>query len=312
MRLREFHRSDGKAFFALLKIGFPEEERMLGTRPEGLERLLRRLYRLDIRLLLGILRAFRRSPFHLYVLDDGGRLAGVTMLSFAARAGYLSTVVIDPAYRRRGLARRLIEAARAEAARRGKPYVVLTVLEANAPARALYATAGYEELKRERFVVHDAPGSIPAGPASPSIRPFERSDAEPLAAIANRTSPGRVRDVLPLRGRDLLSGGWANRMMEAETASWVVDRGRGPEAYLGASASPLTEAGHLATLIVGESVGPSLAGELVRTAGTWLAARRCPRLVTSVAEEHLAARAALEEVGFRDDIAHLTLYRPSG
>lgn len=311
MRLREFRRADSPALFPLLREGFPEEERILGTRPEGVDRLIRRLYRADFRLVLGLLRAFRRSPFHLYVMDEGGRLAGTTLLSFAARAGYLSMVVVVPEHRRRGLARQLIEAARRAAAGRGKPYVVLQVLAANAPARALYAAAGYRELDRQRFVVHDAPSSLVAGSARRSVRPFERSDAEAVAAVANRTRPERVREVLPVRARDLASGGWADRLMEAESAAWVVDRGRGPEAYVAASASPLTEAGHLGRLIVDASAEPALAAELVRTAGAWVAARGSPRLVTSVAEDDRAARTALTEAGFRDDIEHFTLYRTS-
>jgi hypothetical protein len=244
-------------------------------------------------------------------MDDGGRLAATAMLSFVARAGYLSTVVVAPEYRRRGLARQLIERARQGTARRGKPYVVLQVLTANAPARALYAAAGYRELDRQRYVVHEAPPSIAHGPAGESVRPFYRSDAEAVAAVANRTNPELVREVLPVRGRDLTSGGWADRLMEAESAAWVIDRGHGPEAYVAASASPLTEAGHLSRLIVDGSVDPALAAELVRTAGAWVAARGSPRIVTSVAEGQAAARSALAEVGFHDVLEHLTLYRPS-
>jgi len=310
-KLRELRRTDSPALYPLLKDGFPEEERILGTRPEGVDRLIRRLYRTDVRVLLGLLRGFHRSPFHLYVMDDGGRIVGTTLLSFAARAGYLSIVVVAPEYRRRGLARQLIEAARQAAARRGKPYVVLQVLAANAPARALYETAGYRELDHQRFVVHDRPASIATGSAGASVRPFARPDTDAVAKLANRTNAELVREVLPVRARDFASRGFADRLMEAETAAWVVDRGRGPEAYVAASASPLTEAGHLSRLIVGASVEPELAAGLVRTAGAWIAARGSPRIVTSVAEADGAARAALAEVGFRDDIEHLTLYRPS-
>jgi ribosomal protein S18 acetylase RimI-like enzyme len=311
VKLREFRRSDGPTFFALLKSQFPEEEQMLGMRPEGFEAVVRRLYRADLRFFLGLLRAFHRSPFHLYVLEEGGAVAGLTLLSFTGRAGFLSSVVVAPEYRRRGLARQLIEAARAEAVRRNKPYVVLRVLAANAPARALYESAGYRTLDHQTFAVHDRPEAF-AGLTSPgSIRPYRRSDGEALAALANRTNSPQVREVLPVAARDLVAERWADRLFEAQSAAWVIDRGRGPEGHLSASASPVTEAAHLSVPLVGESVEPALALDLVRAAGAWLASRRPARLVTSVPEENRRGHAALAEAGFRDSIDHYTLYRSS-
>ena len=311
MKLREFRRSDGPRLFALLKTEFPEEEAMLGMRPEGFERILRRLYRADTRILLGLLRAVHRSPFHLYVVEEAGTIAAMTMLSFAARAGFLSTVVVAPEFRRRGYARQLIELARAEAARRGRPYVALRVLAANAPARTLYASAGYEPLEQESFFVLEGPIAFAADRVPGSIRPYRRSDAGPLAELANRTAPEKVREVLPLHARSLSGNRWADRIFSAETGAWVVDRGQGAEAYLSATSTPTTEAAHLSTPIASGSVAPELLLGLVRTAGVWLAARRPARIVTSVPESGVPARRALEEAGFRETMGHLTLFRSS-
>jgi ribosomal protein S18 acetylase RimI-like enzyme len=311
MRLREFRRADAPRFFELLKSEFPEEEAMLGMRPEGFEAIVRRLYRPDTRIVLGLLRALRRSPFHLYVVEDGGAIAATTMLSFAPRAGFLSTVVVAPGFRRRGYARQLIDAARREAARRRRPYVVLRVLEANAPALALYTSAGYRRLDRQSFVVHDAPGAFAGTPAAPAIRPFRRADAAPLAELANRENPPPVREALPVRPRDLIGSTLADRLFSAETAAWVVDRGRGPEAHVAATSTPATEAAHLSAPIVGPTVEPEVALALVRTAGAWLAARQPLRIVTGVADDHLPARRALEEAGFHGAMAYFTLYRAS-
>ena len=312
MKLREFRRTDGPRLFGLLKTEFPQEEAMLGMRPEGFETVVRRLFRVDARLLLGLLRGLRRSPFHLYVIEDGGTIAATTLLSFTPAAGFLSTVIVAPEFRRRGFARQLLEVARQETARRRRPYLALRVLSSNAAARTLYTSAGYGELERQRFAVHEDPSSFREGPAAGGVRPFVRADAAPLAELANRLSPEKVREVLPVRPRDLGGRTWADRVFEAESAAWVVDRGHGPEAYVSASATPTTAAAHLGTPLVGESVEPSRAADLVRTACSWLAARTPVRLVTTVPEDRLRARRALEEVGFHDAIPHLTLYRPSG
>ncbi len=312
MKLREFRRSDGERFFQLLKSQFPEEEAILGTRPEGFERLLRRLYRPDLRLVLGVLAAVHRSPFHLYIAEEDGTIAASALLAFAPRAGYLSTVVVAPEYRRRGFAKALVERAHRDSARRGRPYVALSVVETNTPARTLYEALGYRSLERQLFVVHDGPTSIPAPTASGSVRPFRRSDAEPLVQIAARTTPPQVWDVLPRRARDIGAGNWADRLFQAEVGAWVVDRGRGAEAFVQASVSPLTDAAHLSSPILGEELPAPLVHELLATASSWLAVRRAPRAVVTVAESSDAARQALKEVGFHDALRLFTLYRPIG
>jgi ribosomal protein S18 acetylase RimI-like enzyme len=311
MTLREFRRADAGSLFALLKTEFPEEEAMLGMRAEGFEAVIRRLFRPDFRLFVGLLRAVGRAPYRLYVADEGGAIAGTTLLTFAARAGFLSTVVVAPPFRRRGIARALIEAARRATARRKLPYVALRVLAENAPARALYAAAGYLELDRQRYVVHEAPAAIGPAPASPSIRPFRPSDAAPLAALANRQLSATAREVLPVRPADFRSGRWADRLFDARTAAWVVDRGHGPEAHLAATSTPTTEAAHLSAPLLGASVEPPLAAALVRTASAWAAAHRPLRIVTSVVDGQAPVHAALEQEGFHDAIAYFTLYRPS-
>ncbi|HTT17069.1 MAG TPA: GNAT family N-acetyltransferase [Thermoplasmata archaeon] len=311
MKVREFRRTDAPALFALMKTEFPEEEAVLGMRAEGFSEVIRRLYRADLRVFLGLARLVGRSPFHLYVLEQDGALAGTTLLSFARRAGFLSNVVVAPEFRRRGIARRLIETARATAARRRKPYVVLRVLSANTPARTLYLSAGYEVLDHQAYVVHDRPAAFAPAPTPAGIRPFERRDAPALSAIATATLPSKVRDVLPFEPRELTGISWVDRLFRAETAGWVVDRGHGPEAHVSATSTPTTEAAHLSSPIVAEGLEPALVAELIRVAGRWLGARAPARILSSVAEYNLRGRRALEEVGFHDAFPLDTLYRPS-
>jgi len=82
VRLREFRRADAPRLFELMKSQFPEEEAVLGTRPDGFAAIVRRLYRADLRLLLGFLRLVRRAPFRLFVIEEDGGIVGTTLLSF--------------------------------------------------------------------------------------------------------------------------------------------------------------------------------------------------------------------------------------
>lgn len=57
--------------------------------------------------------------------------------------GFVAYMAVDPNARRQGIARALLGAAEAAARERKLPHVALMVTEDNAPARELYAQAGY-------------------------------------------------------------------------------------------------------------------------------------------------------------------------
>ncbi|HTT73907.1 MAG TPA: GNAT family N-acetyltransferase [Thermoplasmata archaeon] len=311
MRIRELRASDTPRVVEFLQRYFPEEEALIGTRPEGVARLVRRIFRLDTRIVLGLLGALGRPVFHFYVVEEDGALVATTLVTYPGPAGYLSMVVVDPAYRRRGYAKALLEHARADARRRRRSFVALDVLAENAPAIALYERSGYRRLRSTTYVTHDraaAFGERPA-PAPPSIRPFRRPDAEPLVAIARAHRPAEVERVVPLRPEALIGSRFEERTMEVERAGWVVDRGRGPEAWIAAAISPMTDAAHLSEPIVGDAVEPALAAALVGAAGRWIAARRPGRILGSVADHDTRERAALEGAGFRAALEVHTLYR---
>lgn len=312
MRIRDLRAADVPQLLTLLRTQFPEEEALLGTRPEGFERIARRVFRWDARFVLGIFRRFGRPLFRFFVVEEDGRLAATTLLTFASRAGYLSMVVVDPAYRRRGFARALLEAARQATIARGRPYLALDVLASNAPARTLYDSVGYRPLRSVTFYVRDRlDASSPGTPRVPGLRPFRKTDAPRLAEIARQETPSEVESVLPTSTRAITGSAWVGQMLETDRAAWVVDEGSGPVAWVGASVPKATEAGHLDAPIIGPSVAPETALGLVEFALAWCAAHHVPRVVATVAAENRRGGAAVTAAGFRDAIPLWTLYRTS-
>jgi ribosomal protein S18 acetylase RimI-like enzyme len=308
--IRELRADDAPTLLALMQRDFPEEEALMGWQPDGFFRVVRRIYRWDARLLLGLAAIFGRRVFRFYVVEEDGRLVATTLLTYPARAGFVSMVAVDRAYRRRGLAKALLERARLDAVRAGRSYVALDVLATNAPARALYDALGFRPLRESRIMAWE--GSAPDAPVGENaVRPFRRPDVAALLPIARRNAPPEVEEVLPVGPGQFGGGGIVDRALEGETAAWVVDRGSGPEAYLGASRSPAMTAAHLSAPIVAASADAAAVAGLVRTGVDWCARRGSPRIVSQVPLANATGRAALDGGGFHDALAVWTLYRPA-
>lgn len=101
----------------------------------------------------------RRSPDDVLVAERNGVTVGYTALGSPTplecnrHVLHVQGLAVDPAARRQGVARRLIEAAAEEATRRGARKLGLRVLGGNTAARALYASAGFvvEGVLRDEF-----------------------------------------------------------------------------------------------------------------------------------------------------------------
>jgi ribosomal protein S18 acetylase RimI-like enzyme len=311
--IRTFRGSDAPAMVDLLTSQFPEEEALLGTRPEMFFRVVRRVTRWDARLLFGLLRLVRKPVFRLLVFEEEGHLVGTTLLTFPARAVYLSMVVVHPASRRRGHARALLEQAAEVARRMHRRYLVLDVLSNNTPARTLYEQRlGYRPLRETSYMVREHPEL--AGPERPTLPPgvrrFEPRDNAPLVEIARRQTPTEVQEVLPVPQRLLADARMERQIFESETGAWVVDRGNGAEAAAIVTRTPGQEAAHLANPIVSERADPALVSELLRTALAWTGARHAARVMSPVPRGNAVGRTALEREGFHDALSTWTLYRP--
>jgi ribosomal protein S18 acetylase RimI-like enzyme len=311
--IRDLRRADAPRVYQLLEQNFPEESALLGNRPEGIERIVRRVLRWDSRLVLGLLRLVGRPLFRMIVVEVDRELVASALITFPPRAAYVSNVVVDPAHRRRGYAKRMLEVARESGRRAGRKYLALDVLDANTPARLLYESLGFRPLRATADLVCEGPADLRTA-ADPHhraiIRPFARADVRPLVAIARRQAPTLVEAVLPIGEGAFLGSAMTARMLDSTDAAWVVDRGAGPEGYVAASVSRVSAAGHMAAPVLSETLDGSVGVALARTALDWCGAHRVPRVMSRIAEYNTWGRAALEGVGFRNAFSARTLYRP--
>ena len=83
-----------------------------------------------------------------YVLEDGGTIVGLLVLEWHDGGLTLDNVAVHPDYQGRGLGRRLLELAEAEARRAGLSSISLYTHELMTENIALYGRIGYVETER--------------------------------------------------------------------------------------------------------------------------------------------------------------------
>ena len=96
-----------------------------------------------------------------FVAIDGERWIGMVVARRLAAGDWLEALWVDPGARGAGLGLRLIDAVAAWSREHGAGMLELSVTEANAAARALYARAGFQENGRRR--------PLPADPSRTEI-----------------------------------------------------------------------------------------------------------------------------------------------
>jgi ribosomal protein S18 acetylase RimI-like enzyme len=106
--------------------------------------------------------------------DDG--LRGLVLTTTLQRdTAHIAQLAVDPAYRRRGLARALVEEASRRAGAAGCWRITLLVADDNTAARDLYKSLGFEPVAHFLYATRQAPNRL-RGPRS------SRSTVSPRAA----------------------------------------------------------------------------------------------------------------------------------
>ncbi len=84
----------------------------------------------------------------LWVAEVEGRVVGFVVLWLVVDEAHVATLAVHPDFRRRGIARRLLETLLAAAREAGARLATLEVRAGNLPAQALYRRYGFQEVGR--------------------------------------------------------------------------------------------------------------------------------------------------------------------
>lgn len=91
----------------------------------------------------GIGRFLARNPSTCFVAEEDGRIVGAIMAGHDGRRGYIYHTVVLPRYRRRGIARRLVESAMAALESEGINKAALVVFGRNETGNGFWESMGF-------------------------------------------------------------------------------------------------------------------------------------------------------------------------
>ncbi len=86
-----------------------------------------------------------KNPLFFVGAFEGDRLVGVVIVSSDTRKGWVNRLAVDPEYRRRGVAKRLIVESEKALRQQGIRIFCALIDEDNAASKRLFEACGYEE-----------------------------------------------------------------------------------------------------------------------------------------------------------------------
>ncbi len=125
--------------------------------------------------------------------DDGEIVATAASLPYAGRLGWISMVLVAPAWRQRGLATRLLESC----VQQLQGQDVVPVLDATPAGLLVYRGLGFQAgFELERWETEAAVESMPALPAGTGVRRVDSGDDAARVALLDRQATGLQRRFL--------------------------------------------------------------------------------------------------------------------
>ncbi len=142
-----------------------------------------------------------RDLLHGAIWDEDGEAAGVVLFQRLGTSAtwHVGTVGVLPEYRRRGIARHLVECAISEMRDRDAARVTLDVIAGNQPALVPYESLGFARFSGTVDLSYDG-GELAAGalPRGLRLEPLGANDWEPRVRLLERVTPAEVRGFEPV------------------------------------------------------------------------------------------------------------------
>lgn len=174
--IRDFRKSDLNDLLDVASLSFTEEFEVTGFDLDRVREMVDRMFGTLGKIFFGFSKLFGKEPVKVFVAEVGDRVVGTTMVSNRGKVSYISTVMVHPTYRRKGVATKIMESA-LKYVQKKKSRAILHVITTNTPAKNLYKKLGFKRFENITYLVGDIDSlPKPKNTEEIQIRPFHKSD----------------------------------------------------------------------------------------------------------------------------------------
>jgi len=144
-----------------------------------------------------------RDALHGFIWEEDGTPAGMVNISRDGSTDdwAIANVGVLPEFRRRGIARKLVEAAIGLAREHRAEHILLDVISGNTPAYDLYVALGFAHFSSSTTLLHDAPTAATPDcpmPKEYTITRLATTHWQPFYELARRVTPSDVQAFRPV------------------------------------------------------------------------------------------------------------------
>ena len=248
--IRDFRKSDLNDLLDVAKQSFAEEFEVTGFDPDHVREMVNRMFGILGKIFLKFLKLFGKEPVKVVVAEVDNRVVGMTMVNNRRRVGYISSVMVHPTYRKKGIATKLLESV-LNYIQKKKSRAILHVITTNTPAKNLYTKLGFKKFENITHLVRDADSLLnPTDTEEIQIKLFSKSDMDEVYNLIKVSEDPNHLKAFDLSKNDLKTP-LLQRIFNFSTERKIVaiknDRIVG---YANASYTTPKEAGHIGDIQV--------------------------------------------------------------
>lgn len=202
--IRDFRRSDLDDVLDVAHLSFAKEFEATGFDPDHIKKMIDQMFGILGRIFQGFSKLFGKEPFKMFVAEIDRRVVGTIMVTKRGKVGYISTVMVHPTYRRKGIARKLMTSALDYIQKKKMNKAVLHVVSMNVSAKSLYAKLGFKEFEKIAYFVGNIDYLLKAEDVKEiQIRNFQKDDIMDVFDLKNSSEDPKHLKIFDFKKNDL-------------------------------------------------------------------------------------------------------------
>ena len=202
--IRDLRKSDLSDLLGLLPMCFTKEFEISGFDPDLIADMVNRAFGRTGALVLGLLRLFGKEPGKFLVAEADGKIVGTTFVNNRGKSGYISSVMVNPDCRRKGIATTLMTSALNYIRRRKKARAVLHVDSTNDSAKSLYVKLGFKTFEHSTYFVRETNSTrAPRNASGVKIREFQKDDLDEVYNLIEASEDPNSLRIFDFKKKDL-------------------------------------------------------------------------------------------------------------